>query len=345
MAHTPHTTLHELLADIRNEDTTELLSFIEHVNAANLDDYAIQKLLLAKTDIEINRLSDNQIELLKVMSFKNGSSLSFYPYGAPAPTITMRATNIRSRIRTYSIDYTTIPIVDTKFLSTYMKTRWKKAQPFSGSVKKVRGADVSIAMDMFSLSVFKQSIKKPFLRTEAKVLVQKVNNAFTVNTPETIKIRNKFYAVILDNTPEHTKALYNELLTTSTRPYTDGDYYQPEADEAICVDVSDLVYGDVISVATAAILDSYSTDIKIVTHLNPVEGNLRFNRRVLSAASAMISLYYLTKNDVYFKLGSRMLAAIDPKVVSEQLLTTESVITTNKILKELHEQTTQITKD
>ncbi len=59
----------------------------------------------------------------------------------------------------------------------------------------------------------------------------------------------------------------------------------------------------------------------------------------------MISLYYLTKNDVYFKLGSRMLAAIDPKVVSEQLLTTESVITTNKILKELHEQTTQITKD
>ena len=343
MAHTPHTTLHELLADIRNEDTTELLSFIEHVNAANLDDYAIQKLLLTKTDIEINRLSDNQIELLKVMSFKNRSSLSFYPYGAPAPTITMRATNIRSRIRTYSIDYTTIPIVDTKFLSTYMKTRWKKAQPFSGSVKKVRGADVSIAMDMFSLSVFKQSIKKPFLRTEAKVLVQKVNNAFINKTPETTKIRNKFYAIILDNTPEHTKALYNELQYTILSD--DGVYYQPEADEAICFDMYRLRYSKLISIPTTDVHDTFVSDTAIVTHLKSVNDDARFNARVLSAASAMINLYHLTANEVYYNLGSRMVAAIDQKVVSAAMSSVESIVTTHKILKELHEQPTQTIKD
>ena len=343
MAHTPHTTLHELLADIRHEDTTELLSIIEHVNTAKLDHRAIQKLLLAKTDIATIRLSDNQVELLKVMLFKHGYTISFYNYGSPACSIVSRAADIRTSIRVHWTDFTLIPVEDTKFLSTYMKTQWKKTQPFSGSVKKIRGADVSIAMDMFSLSVFKQSIKKPFLRTEAKVLIQKVNKAFTVNTPETTKIRNKFYAIILDNTPEHTKALYNEFLSTNL--YADGVYYQPEEDEAICINVNYLMYDGLISIATRAILYDCSTDTIIVTHLKPLKDDIRFNNRVLGVASAMISLYHLTKNDTYFKLGSRMLAAIDTTVAAQQLLATESVVTIHKILKELHEQTTQTIKD
>lgn len=343
MAHTPHTTLHELLADIRHEDTTELLSIIEHVNTAKLDHRAIQKLLLAKTDIATIRLSDNQVELLKVMLFKHGYTISFYNYGSPACSIESRAADIRTSIRVYSTDFTLIPVEDTKFLSTYMKTQWKKTQPFSGSVKKIRGADVSIAMDMFSLSVFKQSIKKPFLRTEAKVLIQKVNKAFTVNTPETIKIRNKFYAIILDNTPEHTKALYNELQYTILS--NDGVIYQPEADEAICFDMRRLRNSKLISIPTTDSHDTFASDTAIVTHLKPVNDDGRFNARALSAASAMMQLYHLTTNEVYYNLGSRMLSAIDQKAVSATMSSIESIVTTNKILKELHEQTTQTTKD
>lgn len=343
MAHTPHTTLHELLADIRNEDTTELLSIIEHVNTAKLDHREIQLLLREKTAVEVSRLSDNQVELLKVMLFKNGYQLSLYSYPNKNSAITIRASSIIPTIRVYLVDYTLIPVEDTKFLSTYMKTQWKKAQPFTGSVKKVRGENVSIAMDMFSLSVFKQSIKKPFLRTEAKLLVQKVNKAFTVNTPETTKIRNKFYAIILDNTPEHTKALYNELQPTLLK---DGDiYYQPDADEALCVDMYRLRYSKLISLPTTDSHDTFASDTAIVTHLKPVNNDDRFNARVLSAASVMIQLYHVTANEAYYDLGSRMLAAIDQKAVSAAMSSVESIVTTNKILKELHEQATQTTKD
>lgn len=343
MAHTPHTTLHELLADIRHEDTTELLSIIEHVNTAKLDHSAIKKLLLAKTDIATNQLSDNQLELLKVMLFKNGYTISFYQYNVAAGAITLRVRDIRALIRTHYTDYTLIPVEDTKFLSTYMKTKWKNAQPFTGSVKKVCGADVAIAMDMFSLSVFKQSIKKPFLRTEAKVLVQKVNKAFTVDTPETTKIRNKFYAIILDNTPEHTKALYKELHQTSLAD--GGTYYQPDADEALCFDMYRLRYNKLISISTTDAQHTFSSDTPITTHLKPVNTGDRFNCRVLSVASAMIQLYHLTANEVYYNLGSRMLAAIDQKVISANMSSVESIVTTHKILKELNEQATQTTKD
>ena len=147
----------------------------------------------------------------------------------------------------------------------------------------------------------------------------------------------------MNNTPEHTKALYNEFLPTSL--YADGVYYQPEEDEAICINVNSLMYDGLISIATRAILYDCSTDTNIVTHLKPLKDDIRFNNRVLGVASAMISLYHLTKNDTYFKLGSRMLAAIDTTVAAQQLLATESVVTTHKILKELHEQTTQTIKD
>ena len=71
MAHTPHKSLQSLIDDIKIEDHTTYLEFITKVNNDNLESYQVE--LLLKDEALTTKLTDNQIELLKVLNFKGGN--------------------------------------------------------------------------------------------------------------------------------------------------------------------------------------------------------------------------------------------------------------------------------
>ena len=334
MAHTPHKSLQDLIDDIKLEDNAVYLEFITKVNNDNLDSYNVQTIL--KDDNLNSKLTDNQLELLKVSYFKSGYRLHFYhQYNQPKIYFITRWDNIKVD---NSVAYTpnlNISKEDLKFIPRYHQSKWKQANP-TNVRKHTKGLQFEFNMDEFSLNIFRNSIKKPFLRTEAKNLILKVNKAYnkTDYTDNIISIRNRFYALILDNTPVHTKAMLNELYHT---PLEDNNtitstntYYNPHKDEAIAI------YRDrfLQSISTPDSIDEYSTDTVICTHmkLDNIQSNRLLNR-YYSAASVMSTLAIKTSNKTYEALADRMISNLTPEQLEPFHELTQSVGMLNTLIE------------
>ena len=309
MAHTPHKSLQSLIDDIKIEDYTAYLEFITKVNSDNLENYQAETLL--KDEALNTKLTDNQIELLKVLNFKGGTKLWLYRH--PTTSFTKRWDLIQLNTSLAYNNDLDITKEDLKFTSKYYQSKWKQANPTSARLH-AKGLQFEFNMDEFSLNIFKNSIKKPFLRTEAKNLVLKVNKAFNKSrtTNNSISIRNRFYAIILDNTPIHTKAMLNELYPTILEKHDSvtntTSYYTPHKDEAIAVELG-FSNRDISGVPTPEAMKNYSSDTAICTHmkLEKVQNN-RLLKRYYTATSIMSTLAIRTNNNTYKDLAARMVS-------------------------------------
>lgn len=203
------------------------------------------------------------------------------------------------------------------------------------STRAKKGTELSFTIDMFSLAVFRNSIKKPFLRNEAKNYAMAVNKAFedTTRTLADIKVRNKFYYTILSNTSLHTKALLNEIYGT-TIIYSDGTYYQPDEDEALCVTVTNGPDSRLKSYSTTCSMEAFSTDTNLVTHANTIR-DARVNNRLLSAASVLTTAYLATNNEAYKTLAAEMVSTIPADIIAKALIGTNSVNTLREVLEDV----------
>ena len=187
-------------------------------------------------------------------------------------------------------------------------------------------------MNIFSLQIFKSSIKKEFLRTEAKNFILKVNMAYK-DSPKTIaeiRTRNKFYALILDNTPVHTRVMLDLLHPTSI--VIKDDVHE---DEALAISLG--YTGHPMSAYnTSNTMSTYSSDVTLVTHNNGLPGD-RDNERLTAGASILLTAYARSGNIAYHTLAQRMLANIDKATKTTTLNNTKAIEALRTILKEPHE--------
>jgi len=290
----------ELLTIIKTENYTYYLEVLKKADDESTAYGGLGKFLTSLTDNDLNNLTVSQLTLLKAMRFKGGSGKYYNTtYHACPISYAMK------KIPTIALlNITKLPKEDLIFFSNYYKNIWRKAN----SVSNNKFNKYKVNMDTFSLSVFKNNITKPFLRTEAKVLVQKVNEAFlkTTHTTEDVHIRNKFYAIILDNTPVHTKAMLTLLMPTHITT-EDMVTYDLHADEAICISRGSSQI--LAAITTPDSIETYSSDIPNCSHAHLIENN-RVNQRRLTDASALMTAYTLTNNINYKILADKMLKSI-----------------------------------
>jgi len=285
---------------IENQDTSLLEKVINYIDTSN------EKYLNTITDL--NSLTDEQIWVLKNMPFKRGSSISGWNF-------TNIQFNQRWEATPHSWAVRNIASLDSldekylKYMSKYCKTKWQKANGKT-STKKKRGENVKFAMDDFSLQIFKNSIKKPFLRTEGKTLITKVNLAFkeSERSFQNISTRNKFYKLILDNTEVHTKAMINEVQTTEL--IVDDIPYLPKADEYLAIRINPYVNNGLKSYSPGASMDEYSTDLTVVTGCK-LQLQTREQDRMAAAASIMTSMYVKTEHEPYLELAKKYLEVVN----------------------------------
>jgi len=325
------TGLQELINKIKAEDHSAYLALLNKINGEKMDRYAIGKLFASAT---FTKITNNQLLLLRSMSFKGGDTIWLSTYNRTLSSFENRFQNTRGDYQLkYGID--SLPKVDTKFITTYHRTQWRKANPSTRKNGPAKGTQFTFKMDMFSLTIFKNSIKNEFLRTEGKNFIMKVNKAFSESegNDSHTKIRNKFYALILDNTPVHTKAMINELSPTALK--TNGTYYIPDADEAIIVGFR---WGgdNEVSYATSYSMDTYSTDLPLVTH-NIGSEDERHNNRLLSASSMLLTAHASTDCEAYKSAATRMVKHLPRTIVTAALAKTQAVATLRSILKESNE--------
>jgi len=324
--------LQKLIEQIKLEDATEYLSLINKANEDKLETREVVKILKKYTSKEIKKFSPGQLKLLYGMCFKGGHHLYMNSWReTPSPfELAFKTINTRMWIGS-KID----PILkeDLIYFTDYQKAQWRKANP---STRTKKGTELTFKMDMFSLQLFKNAIKKGFLRTEAKNYIMKVNIAFksVEQTPVTIKVRNKFYAIILDNTEVHTKALINEIMSTELK-LTATEYYIPAEDEVLAVRLPYMGSNEV-SYATSDSMNTYSTDLTLVTHNIGME-LVRDNNRLLSASSMLLTAHAATNCEAYKTLSARMLRHVPTDMAKEALAKTQAVATLRTILKENHE--------
>lgn len=223
---------------------------------------------------------------------------------------------------------------DLKYLSNYHQAQWKKVHG-STSTKVYKGSNVTVSMDMFSLTLFRKSIDKPFVRTEGKNLIMQVNKAYkdSAKTNKETSIRNKFYKVILDNTPVHTKAMLKELQRTTLKTKESG-IFLPSLDEAIYIDVA-YSYNEYKSYSPRTAQDTYSTDLPVIAE-SKIELRDREKDRFTAAAAIMVGVYVETHHEPYRELAVKLLQAVrDTKKV---VRATEASVILYELAKEQHEQ-------
>lgn len=308
-----YNTFKELLDQLHKEDTTLLCSLIEKINKENLADHQASNVFKALTEKEVSNFTDAQLLLLEVLKVKGGYTLRFYPgYNKPSTPMTAamgKAPSSLIKFSTWDTDYSGVTTDDFKFLSTYVKNKWKKDNPSqTTSKRKQRGKGFTFSMDEFSLSLFKNTVK-PFLRTEAKQLVMRVNEAFEKNTTSTntVSIRNRFYRLILDNTEVHTKAMLAKIQTTLMK--NNNEWYTPKPDEAIAVSVSRWSNSDLQAFTSTQSNDCYSDDVTLVSD-GKLLNDQRVASRMITAASIMTSMYTRTNSEVYMDLAKRFLSRV-----------------------------------
>jgi len=330
MAHNPHNTIQEIINDTKKEDHKAYLEFINRVNKANMDSYEASTLLRNEY---INELTDNQLELLKSIGFKNGDRISVYDgYNNPVSKATKRWNTINTSFRYYNRDFDIFK-EDLKFVTTYTINKWKKLNP-TETKRKAKGTQFEFAMNEFSLTLFIKTSTKKFLRTEAKNYVIKVNEAFDKSDKENkeISIRNRFYAFILDNTDVHTKTMLDKLYSTNLS-FKDNTLYIPHKDEALVLPLG-WYNREFISLPTYDAMDNYSNDTTICTHMNTEtleEG--RILARYFTAISIMTTLFNKTPCEVYKDLADRMVSNLptDKKIKLHNL--TNSITLIDELVK------------
>jgi len=326
MAHKLHTLLQDLIDDIKLEDTKVYLELITKINKDKLENSQIEHLLKDKDNYK--KLTDNQIELLKTIRFKGGYRLRFFkPYNnLTSPFITRWNSIGATRVYSYQMDLQ-VKQDDLKYMSTYYISKWKQEHPTSNK-KRTKGLQFTFAMNEFSLNIFKNSIKKGFLRTEAKNFILKVNEAYN-NSNHSLadkSIRNRFYAVILDNTEVHTKAMLNELQGT------DFEKYIPHKDEALVIRLGYSNRG-LRGISTPESQDEYPTDLGLCTHMKLHAPTYRALNRYFSAASVMSTLALRTSNNTYKALATRMINNLTQKQLKSFNELTKSVGMLNTMIE------------
>lgn len=318
----------ELIDTIKSEDYTFYLEVIKNVDNEN-NGYGYSKYLLNLSEEEVAKLTNAQLTLLKHMSFRNGHTQRF-------GIIVYEQKPIVKAMK--KIPYNHIPPFDLEklkkedliFFSKYYKNKWRKLHAKPRSISN----DFKFNMDEFSLTVFKNNITKPFNSVEAKILIQRVNEAFNSSsyedTPE-IHIRNKFYAVILDNATTHTKAM--TLLLKSTDLLTQHTVtYEPQEGEAICL--TSVSVNTLATMLTRDSLETYSVDIPTCTHVRQFEGD-RINERRITSASALMTAYTTTGNNYYKVLATKMLENTSQQMREKTLNKIENIIELQNVLKNI----------
>ena len=310
--------LQDLLELVKQEDHTFYLSIIQEANENSSESHKVGKKLRGLDSATVAKLTDNQLLLLKSLRFKQGYHLTF-GWAHNSTSIYSRVAKINTAV-THSFD--TVVKENLKFLTTYEITQWRRVNGIA-STRKVRGTGFVFKMDEFSLKLFKRSITKPFLRTEAKILVQAVNKAYDGGTPKDdtrVSIRNRFYGLILDNTPVQSNVLLNELYKTSISPSgTPGSYRDIQEGEAISVNM----YRLAPAYATYHIMDTYSSDLAVVTHNAEVTDERVANRHI-GAVSVLLTGYLKTANEQYKILATRLVASVSVELKEEAILKLES---------------------
>jgi len=323
--------LADLFTEIEKEDYTTYVAIIDEINRLNLDNYELKVYLSTIPSNVVQNLTPNQCTALQIQCFKGGYQISTYGIKGPIKqAIEQAATPFRSYYNTLQVAGVTAD--QLKFASTYNRNQWRKANP---SRRSTKGTELTFNMDMFSLSIFKNSITKRFLRTEAKNYIIKINEAFDNSNDQSadiVKIRNKFYAIVLNNTDVHTKAMLQNLLPTYLYT-TDGDLYIPDEDEAICIKLSTLV-----TINSMASLMAYSTDTPICTHAIYTNVDTRLAERMLAAISELTNAARLTSTPAYTLLAKKLAKQLTPVDITIALKTTSSILDVHNILKENHEQ-------
>lgn len=325
-----------LLNQIKLEDTTELLLFINKANTENLTTDNLSKYLKELPEHRALTITNNQLKLLKTMRFRGGYTLYMYRgYNTPTPpptSISERYLKITTSYNFIHNNLASIPSEDLIYFSNYHKSKWKKVNP---SRKNTKGTQFTFQMNIFSLQIFKSSIKKEFLRTEAKNFILKVNMAYK-DSPKTIaeiRTRNKFYALILDNTPVHTRVMLDLLHPTSI--VIKDELYDVHEDEALAISLG--YTGHPMSAYnTSNTMSTYSSDVTLVTHNNGLPGD-RDNERLTAGASILLTAYARSGNIAYHTLAQRMLANIDKATKTTTLNNTKAIEALRTILKEPHE--------
>lgn len=317
-----------LIDTIKSEDHTFYLEVIKNVDNENRS-YGCSKYLLELSEEEVEKLTNAQLTLLKHMRFRNGHAqqLGGRIYDSKPIIKAMKKIPIS---HTSPFNLEKLQKEDLIFFSKYCKTKWRKLH----AKQKCTLNNFKVNMDEFSLTVFKNSITKPFNRTEAKIMVQRVNEAFYVSSyngaPE-VHIRNKFYAVILDNTPVHTKAML--LLLEPTDLLTqDTITYEPQEGEAICL--TNAAINTLATIMTRDALETCSADIPLCSHAHQFEEH-RINKRKITAASALVTAYTITGNSYYKVLATKMVESIPKQIREKTLNKVESVVELQNILKNI----------
>ena len=326
--------LQQLLYDIRLEDTTQYLEIINHINTNKIESHHVSKYLRDLTQVEVNKLTPNQITLLLSLDYKGGYSvyMSNYNNSQSSPIdLSIQQHNIQ---RLYGTNPQSLSKEDLPYITDYMRTKWKQANPSATSTKQ-RGVGFIPKMDMFSLTIFRNNISKKFLRTEAKNLLLSVNKAFKESSKDmaAIKIRNKYYYSILENTEHLTKAALNTLMNTKIDISDYGEQpicYSPSEDEALVFNMYEAkLY---MSFTPSECMDTYSTDTPIVTS-NLGYTASRENQRLLGTISALTTLYTKTDNSSYLTLAARAAQHLPEDIKSDSLKATQSIVEMRKILQ------------
>ena len=334
-------TFADMMQQLHKEDTTFYCKLIAKINTEKMENRQASTYLQKLTSDDLKLLTTTQLKLLDTMRFKGGYTLSFYPgYKMPNSPIyeAIDKLNVQVSFNRWSFDMTDVTKEDLKFLPTYMITQWKKLNPTT-TKRNVKGVKFTPSMDMFSLEVFRNSITKPFLRTEAKNLVLQVNSAFNNSSrgDDAIKVRNKFYGIILDNTPVQTKALINSLMPTNLNH--NNIPYQLDSGEAVRYDIP--WQGDSkASYMTRSSLDTWSSDLAIVTHNNGIGDERSFERHI-SAASAFMTFYVETNNIAYKELADRMASIVPPSISQEVLAKTSAIVELRNTLNQIKDHTNE----
>ena len=339
------TTLREHLDKIKSEDHIAYLQVIKGLNEKNLDNYAIRPHIaeLAKPEQLLTRLTQTQLNVLFSMGFKGGYSLREHYVTNNSSSSTALASRIRSiKTSRYLLDdVDNLTKEDFPFISTYIQNKWKKENPTTTRAKK--GINFQPDFNEFSLIIFKDSITKPYTRTEAKNRVLSVNKVFNNSNrdEEAIRFRNKYYKLILDNTDYHTKAMINSLHTTQLYTYVvvnnkrtqEKVYYIPHPDEAVAVQIDRWSNVDMQPYSNVDSRDSYSTDLTIAAG-SKAGLSYRDAARYATASGVFTNMYTETNCEAYKTMATTIINTIDDDTKQQMLSALKGANKLYELIKE-----------
>lgn len=324
-----------MVEEIKQTDDTLYLDIMNKV--ANLEDYAVRDYLYALVLNDVQKLSDIQVYTLFAMQYKGGNSFNNYYYGntnkTRSPFEERNLTVCNGNRHNYYQNPKDLLQDDLKYVSQYYRNQWKKENGTPGK-RVTKGLDAQIAMNDFSLIMFKEASTKTFNQTEAKNYVLSVNKAFntTAKTAETIKTRNKFYKAILDNTTTHSKAMLNEIHPTDLINYDTKLAYDLHADEAIAIQLG-WANNELACYSSPESRATYANDLNVVTGSTNIASE-RDQYRYATVASILMTMFVKTGNQVYKDKADAMLNSLREEVRNNVLNQTEAIRLLNNTLKQ-----------